>query len=518
VAMHTEACEAATVREEQSPQVLDLRMACLHRAAVDLDATVEVLADADEETVKRAYDLTGSLRSLARCADTDALAAEVEPPEPAEAEAVEQARARLAEAKSLTTAGRYQEGKRAIEEAEALLDGVQYGPVWTEMLLAHGMALEDLGDYESSEETLQDALRRAARWRQWDAMREAAAHLLYVAGHKLRRLDHALGYRRVAEGLSRGSPGAEALFLNNLAIVLRAQGKFAEAEENHRAALALWEASLGPDHPTIAESRNNLATALSDQGKYQEAETEHRAALALWQASLGPNHPKVAEARNNLATALADQDKDAEAETEIRAALTLWEGSLGPDHPYVATARTNLATILHGRGKYAEAEKEYRAARASWEVSLGPDHPNVATSHNNLGNVFRDQGRYAAAETEYRAALKLYKAALGPDHFIVAASRRNLAEALLALHRADQALPVAEQAWARGQGDDVPPKWRAKIAFTLARCLRTTEDRDRARQLAEDALASLEKAEHVSTEQVGEVKRWLGEHPSVRRP
>ena len=50
--------------------------------------------------------------------------------------------------------------------------------------------------------------------------------------------------------------------MNNLALVLRIQGKYEEAEEMHRRALELKEKVLGPEHPSTLTSMNNLAVVL----------------------------------------------------------------------------------------------------------------------------------------------------------------------------------------------------------------------------------------------------------------
>jgi len=61
--------------------------------------------------------------------------------------------------------------------------------------------------------------------------------------------------------------------MNNLALVLGSQGKYAEAEEMHWQALELKEKVLGQEHLSTLSSMNNLAGVLRSQGKYAEAET-----------------------------------------------------------------------------------------------------------------------------------------------------------------------------------------------------------------------------------------------------
>jgi hypothetical protein len=84
-----------------------------------------------------------------------------------------------------------------------------------------------------------------------------------------------------------------------------------------------------------------------------EAEQLSRRALAIAEASYGPDHPSVATNLNNLALSLRDMNRLAEAERLCRRALAIANASLGADHPTTATVRTNLATIEAARGKGA---------------------------------------------------------------------------------------------------------------------------------------------------------------------
>jgi len=57
----------------------------------------------------------------------------------------------------------------------------------------------------------------------------------------------------------------------NLGMVLRSQGRYAEAEPLFRRSLALWEKSLGPNHPIDATGLENLAEIYIAHGKPNEA-------------------------------------------------------------------------------------------------------------------------------------------------------------------------------------------------------------------------------------------------------
>jgi hypothetical protein len=58
---------------------------------------------------------------------------------------------------------------------------------------------------------------------------------------------------------------------------------------------------LGSEHPDTLSTANNLAIALKSQGKYGEAETMYRETLAVQQRVLGREHPETLRTVNNLA-------------------------------------------------------------------------------------------------------------------------------------------------------------------------------------------------------------------------
>ncbi|MCH9684993.1 MAG: tetratricopeptide repeat protein [Deltaproteobacteria bacterium] len=597
---HTEACEATTVRGEVSPRIMDLRMSCLHRAADQLSATVETLADADPKVIRKAHELVANLPPLWRCSDIEALEADVEPPLPAEADAVAEARRLLARAKTLRTAGRYQPARHAVDQAAAALDGVEYGPVFSELMLTRGVILDHLGEYEAAEGVLRKAVGQASRWGQRRLMVHTIVGLMRVSGKLKQRANAAALFEPQLLGLAHGDPVLEAIARTAIANLLREEGEYERAAQEHRRALALRERAPSPSPLRIANSRNALGSDLSRLGKHDEAEAEFRLALELTTRALGSEHPDVADSRYNLGMVLVFQGKHVEAETEMRAALAVMERALGldhpytsdarsalgnalynqgryaeaqehylatltatlerygPDHPTVHSARNNLGNVMLARGQYALAEAEYRAAALGNATALGPEHPSVLNSRNNLavalgrqgqydeaeteiravvgarvealgpehpqvaiarntlGNVLLHRGQYAAAETQLRTALASIEARLGPEHPHGVATRADLAMVLLGLDRAQEALPLAEQAWHRCQQSDIPAEQRAEASLVLAETLWALEgagrDRARAEALVQEALKDFEAAGAAGDDGAPRAEQWLATH------
>jgi tetratricopeptide (TPR) repeat protein len=163
--------------------------------------------------------------------------------------------------------------------------------------------------------------------------------------------------------------------LNLLAVVYRAQGKYAEAERLQRHALAIREKILDRNHPEIAETLANLALVLDKQGKYGEAEGLYQRALAIREKVFGSSSPNVAHTLNGLALVYESQGKYSEAEEALKRALALREKALGASHRDVADTLNNLAGVYEEQGRYAEAEEIHRARTGDQRKDAGRGPP-----------------------------------------------------------------------------------------------------------------------------------------------
>ncbi len=151
--------------------------------------------------------------------------------------------------------------------------------------------------------------------------------------------------------------------LNAVGIEAYQRSDYAEAEKQWSAALKEAE-GFGPQDTRLATSLNNLAVLYRAQGKYAEAESLLKRALAILEKALGPEHPRVATALNNLALVYKAQGRYTEAEPLQKRALAIFEKALGPEHPHVATSLENYAALLRKTGRSDEAAKMEARAKA----------------------------------------------------------------------------------------------------------------------------------------------------------
>lgn len=451
------------------------------------------MVEADAEVIEHAHLLVEGLPALDRCADVEALREGVEPPPAEDAEAVGRALEALAAARVLGGIGKAAEAEAVLARADEALRDTTYEPVRTELELVRGIVAEWRGDHDRAEAALRQALRRAARWGQWDELQEGAVELLLLVG-RARSLDaEGLRYLELARGLAErsGDPRRIARVHLVAGIVDKSHGRYAEAEAEYRAAVEGLRHALGAEHPDVAQARGNLATVLHLLGHSDQAAEQMRAVVATLARALGELHPDVLAARNNLAAIELSQGHLPEAEAELRAVVEQRTALLGARSEGVATARDNLANVLRAEGRLPEAVVEHRAALAIRLDVLGPSHPAIVTSHNNLGAALVAQGHHEEAAAELQAAVDLAVRLDGDDHPSTALARQNLGGVLISLGRAPEAVAQLEKALATRSAPGTPPLERARTSYALAKALVAAKgDEARALTLARQAYAA----------------------------
>ena len=205
------------------------------------------------------------------------------------------------------------------------------------------------------------------------------------------------------------------------------QGKPAEATPLFRRALSIFERRLGPADELSEQAASNLAANLQVLGQFDEAERLYRAALGRALAK-GAMSRAAGLAFNNLGYALGRQGRFTEARTLYAKALAVAQ-AWDPEDLDLALVESNVAANLDALGRPLEAEPLYRQALAVRIAELGPDDAAVATSYNNLGFNLDGQGRYADAAPAYARALKI-RSAIDPQGLAAATSYNNAAHNL----------------------------------------------------------------------------------------
>jgi tetratricopeptide (TPR) repeat protein/predicted Ser/Thr protein kinase len=518
VAARVDACEA-TQGGEQSGELLDLRMACLDDRLLHVRATVEVLAEADETVVNKAVLAVLRLPSLERCADTDALTAEIPPPEdPEVAKRVAALNEQLVNAKALAQAGKYDQSLAVVDAVVSEAGALDHEPLKVRAWLDQGHVQASVGDSERSELTFMQAYELAVGLRMAAESASASTQLVGVVGGRLARHEDGWRWAMHAKPLSRaaGTNYGRAAYLNNVGHLAESQGKYEEARGYLERALAI----LGPEHPDLAASLTNLGNVAYSEGKYAEARGHHERALQTREKMLGLEHPDVAISLNNLGNAVKSLGKYEEARSYHERALAIWGNALGPEHQYVAFSLNNLGNVTEAEGKYDEARDYYTRALAIREKTLGPEDPRLATCVFNVGNVAGLEGKYEEARGYFERALAIWEAGLGPEHPDLAYALTGLGEVLLSQGNPADALIHLERALTLRSAKDIDPLELAETRFTLARALwdapsKHGRDHSRALGLAELTRRAYADAGESSAKNLEKAKAWQHEHAEL---
>jgi Tfp pilus assembly protein PilF len=90
--------------------------------------------------------------------------------------------------------------------------------------------------------------------------------------------------------------------------MLQRQGDLNRARALQEQALALHEASVGPDHPDTAIALANLGAVLHEQGELDAARTTYERALNIRERRLGRSHDLTIQSRQALAAVIDELD------------------------------------------------------------------------------------------------------------------------------------------------------------------------------------------------------------------
>ncbi|MEM6797159.1 MAG: tetratricopeptide repeat protein, partial [Acidobacteriota bacterium] len=210
-------------------------------------------------------------------------------------------------------------------------------------------ALEALGDEASgsllgSRNTLADVLSEAGRLEEAEALLEAT-------------LDSAL---RVF-GPSHSRTGTAYNSLGNLRVRI---GSWRAARESYRSAQKAYEAAGGADHPWVAYPVDNLGLLDSAEGRYRDAEGQHRRALEIREAHTAALD--LATSWLGLARALnAQGDRPGEVESALGEARALLDAAGQEAQEIEASISLQTGLLRYARGDLEGAAAQIERASAA---------------------------------------------------------------------------------------------------------------------------------------------------------
>ncbi|HEY4056754.1 MAG TPA: serine/threonine-protein kinase [Kofleriaceae bacterium] len=232
---------------------------------------------------------------------------------------------------------------------------------------------------------------------------------------------------------------ARAVALNDLSVLLKQRAKLPEARELQVAAKDIDMKLYGGQHAMIGTDLNNIAELDRMQGKYADAEAGYRAALAIQEKTIGPDHTETIRTVGNLGLLMRDKGDCPGSVPWNKRAVEGWRKLNSPG---------DTGMVLHNMGLcFAENPKTYPDALDMYEQAIAEklkvlpaDHPSIAITLDAEGYVLGQLERYDEALDHYARARAIDIKRLGPNHPDVAYDWQHVGELELARHRPAAAL------------------------------------------------------------------------------
>lgn len=274
--------------------------------------------------------------------------------------------------------------------------------------LCHTRALKILGPPARGRDADPDLTRLRVRAR------------IYIAG-----IDRALGAHAAADREFQGAlqevkrafgprdPDVAGI-LNNLGVLRKYQGRFAEASRFYQRALPLIEAS--GDRDALATLFHNMGGIEHARGRYAAGEPHARRSVELREAAAGPDNVAVAADVAALAALIEGQGRLEEAAGLYERAIAIFRRKLGRENAEVALNLSSLAALRQEQGRVLEAERLYAQAVPMQERVFGRGHPEVALTLHNVAHLERERGHLARALSLYARAWRSFDRVLGAKH------------------------------------------------------------------------------------------------------
>jgi tetratricopeptide (TPR) repeat protein len=208
--------------------------------------------------------------------------------------------------------------------------------------------------------------------------------------------------------------------MSDLSALYLDQSRFPECEQIVKQSIEMGTKKVGANNINLALPLNGLTRLYLKWGKLNEAKNVSDRTLLLFKTPASKNNMLYAYTAFNIAQITNAKGKYKQAEQLYKATLTGIESLIGFDHEYCATVLEPLGELYRKESRYAEAKKAFGRVCKIRELTLSKEHPDYGKALLNLALVCADEGRYTRANELCQQATKIIQEALGENNVEIA--------------------------------------------------------------------------------------------------
>ncbi|MBL4688413.1 MAG: serine/threonine protein kinase [Nannocystaceae bacterium] len=419
-----DACRATHVRHEQSPALLDRRMACLDRELSQMAMLLQVVGDGDAEVARRAPRAVATLGRACDVASIRASGAEASGPQ---AEAV---LADLDRVVVLEMVARYDDGLDLARDVEQRAGEIDAVGLQLRAKYRRARLLDLTGDAQAAVLVHQEVHWDAEAQGWDDVAAKAGLGVMYEYAAVLDKPEVALAWApHVGAAIRRAGDDARhrATLIDSTGIARLYLHEIEAARDAHLEALEIRESYDEEGLDTVA-TLQNLGIAYEELRRYDDAIALHERALGILVRLVGEHHPHTARVVDNLGTALLRKGDFDAAVSHLRRALDIRRSVLAAGHRSIALSTVHLAHAALLQDDVSSAIEGFEIALRLYSAISEPQSRDVMLCHEGLAHAYQAANNSAAAKRHAALALAGLSESLPEDHPELVGLRAILAD------------------------------------------------------------------------------------------
>ena len=161
----------------------------------------------------------------------------------------------------------------------------------------------------------------------------------------------------------------------------------------------------------MAEVLTAIALNQLRQGDVESALHGHRAALQMYERTLGSQHDKVGDVMVAISRELHLHGRKQESRDYVDRAHTLLRDKMGADHPSTVRAELLQGYYAIEDGDFVRAELLFEGALEHARSRHHDTHPSIARAHYGLAAGLQERGEWDAAQLHLEQVLVILEAA-----------------------------------------------------------------------------------------------------------